>query len=170
MPVAFVALSNTLVVPTVVGVPVMTPVAATMLKPAGSGAAVYAGRNMTVEATDDADVEVYAGGLAFGFWAGSALALEAMVLGCVADFTWARLVARDWAQERMHRAFGGRLARMDAFLAANPGFSVVPPQAVVEAYEQVLGVSGASVLAGHPKSLFGVHALARLSRFGQKTS
>lgn len=65
-------------------------------------------------------VAAYAGGLAFGFWAGSALALAAMVLGCVADFTWARLVARDWAQERMRRAFGGRLARMDAFLAANP--------------------------------------------------
>ena len=34
----------------------------------------------------------YAGGLAFGFWAGAALALIAMVLGCVADFAWARLV------------------------------------------------------------------------------
>ena len=40
VPVVFVAPSSTAVVPTVVGVPVMTPVAATMLKPAGSGLAV----------------------------------------------------------------------------------------------------------------------------------
>lgn len=63
-------------------------------------------------------VAAYAGGLAFGFWAGTALSLLAMVLGCVLDFGWARLVARDWAA-RWLRA-GGKLARMDAFLAANP--------------------------------------------------
>ena len=60
----------------------------------------------------------YAGGLAFGFWAGAALALIAMVLGCVADFAWARLVARDWARRRL--AGGGRAARLDGFLTANP--------------------------------------------------
>lgn len=65
-------------------------------------------------------VAAYAGGLAFGFWAGTGLALAAMVLGCVASFVWARLVAREWARERMRRVWGGRLARVDAFLAANP--------------------------------------------------
>lgn len=63
-------------------------------------------------------VAAYAGGLAFGFWPGTALALLAMVLGCVLDFGWARLVARDWAARRLRA--GGRLARLDAFLAANP--------------------------------------------------
>ena len=48
-------------------------------------------------------VAAYAGGLAFGFWAGAALALAAMVLGCVASFAWARLVAREWARGRMRR-------------------------------------------------------------------
>lgn len=63
-------------------------------------------------------VAAYAGGLAFGFWPGTALALLAMVLGCVLDFGWARLVARDWAARRLRA--GGRLARLDAFLSANP--------------------------------------------------
>ncbi len=39
VPVLFVALSSTAVVPTAVGEPVMTPVAGTMLRPAGSGLA-----------------------------------------------------------------------------------------------------------------------------------
>lgn len=60
----------------------------------------------------------YAGGLAFGFWAGMTLSLLAMVAGCVLDFAWARLVARRWVQRRLAR--GGRAARVDAFLAANP--------------------------------------------------
>lgn len=63
-------------------------------------------------------VAAYAGGLAFGFWAGTALALLAVVLGCVLDFAWARIVARDWAARRLRA--GGRLARLDAFLVANP--------------------------------------------------
>lgn len=60
----------------------------------------------------------YAGGLAFGAWSGFALALLAMVLGCVADFAWARLVARDWARRRLAR--GGWAARLDARLSAHP--------------------------------------------------
>src|SRR4051812_37301738 len=40
VPLAFVAVSATVVTPIAVGVPVMTPVAATMLNPAGSGLAV----------------------------------------------------------------------------------------------------------------------------------
>jgi uncharacterized membrane protein YdjX (TVP38/TMEM64 family) len=64
-------------------------------------------------------VVAYAAGLAYGFWSGIALTLVVEVLACVIDFYWARLVARDWARRRMQR-MGGRLARLDAFLAANP--------------------------------------------------
>ena len=65
-------------------------------------------------------VVAYAGGLAFGFWPGSALALLAEVIGCAADFFWARLVARAWAARFLARseAKGGRLARMERFLTA----------------------------------------------------
>ena len=58
----------------------------------------------------------FAGGYAFGATQGGALSLAAQVLGCVADFWWARLVARDWARRRLR----GRLARADRFLAARP--------------------------------------------------
>lgn len=61
-------------------------------------------------------VVAFAGGYAFGVAAGTGLALVAQLLGCAADFTWARLLARDWAQRRV----GGRLARFDRFLAAHP--------------------------------------------------
>ncbi len=58
----------------------------------------------------------FAGGYVFGPWAGGALALAAQVLGCLADFWWARAVARDWARRRIR----GRVARLDAMLAARP--------------------------------------------------
>ena len=62
-------------------------------------------------------VVAYAGGLAYGFWPGAALALAAEVLGCVADFWWARLVARRWAVRFLER--GGRVARLERFLSAH---------------------------------------------------
>jgi len=62
----------------------------------------------------------FAAGYAFGFWAGILLALVAQMLGCVVDFVWARLVARDWARRRLGGSKGGRLARLDSFLAAHP--------------------------------------------------
>jgi uncharacterized membrane protein YdjX (TVP38/TMEM64 family) len=61
-------------------------------------------------------VAAYAAGLGFGLWTGTALALVAQILGCAADFIWARAVARDWAARRMR----GRLARLDAALAKHP--------------------------------------------------
>ena len=63
-------------------------------------------------------VVAYAGGLAFGFWPGAALALAAEVLGCTANFFWARLAARRWAERWLQRAAGGRLDRLNRFLAA----------------------------------------------------
>jgi uncharacterized membrane protein YdjX (TVP38/TMEM64 family) len=65
-------------------------------------------------------IAAYAGGYAFGLWPGMALALLAQLLGCVLDLAWARLLGRAWAQDIMRRRLGGRLARLDAFLAANP--------------------------------------------------
>lgn len=62
-------------------------------------------------------VVAYAGGLAYGFWPGAALALMAEVLGCAADFWWARLVARRWAVRFLER--GGRVARLERYLAAH---------------------------------------------------
>ena len=62
-------------------------------------------------------VVAYAGGLAFGFWAGAALALTAEIGGCVADFWWARLVARRWAAAWVARS--NRAAQLERFLIAN---------------------------------------------------
>ena len=63
-------------------------------------------------------VVAYAGGLAFGFWPGAVLALVAEMLGCVADFYWARLAARGWAMRWLRSRAGGRLDRLDRFLCA----------------------------------------------------
>jgi uncharacterized membrane protein YdjX (TVP38/TMEM64 family) len=62
----------------------------------------------------------FAGGTAFGALVGSGLSLAAMVAACAVTFFWARLVGRGWARRRIERAFSGRLARVDRFLAANP--------------------------------------------------
>ena len=58
-----------------------------------------------------------AAGLAWGFWAGAPLALAAMMVGCAIDFWWTRLLARRWAARFLA---GGRMARLDRFLQANP--------------------------------------------------
>ncbi len=58
----------------------------------------------------------FAAGYAFGAWRGGALAMAAQMLGCCADFWWARVVARAWAVRRLR----GRLARLDAALSARP--------------------------------------------------
>lgn len=64
-------------------------------------------------------VVAYAGGLAFGFWPGSALALLAEILGCIGDFYWARWVAWAWAARWLARGGTGRLDRLGRFLRAN---------------------------------------------------
>ena len=63
-------------------------------------------------------VVAYAGGLAFGFWPGSALALLAEGLACAGNFVGARLLARQWATRWLLRHSGGRLDRLNRFLAA----------------------------------------------------
>jgi len=62
----------------------------------------------------------FSAGYAFGLWPGIPLVMAGLILACAVDFAWARLVARDWARRRVLGRLGGRLARMDAFLAANP--------------------------------------------------
>lgn len=61
-------------------------------------------------------VTAYAAGLGFGLVEGCVLALAAQMLGCAADFVWARTVARDWAARRIT----GRLSRLDAALTRHP--------------------------------------------------
>lgn len=72
-------------------------------------------------------VVAYAGGLAFGFWPGAALALLAEALGCTANFFTARRLARRWAERWLRRladgspgngGLGGKLDRLDRFLSA----------------------------------------------------
>lgn len=66
-------------------------------------------------------IVAYAGGLAFGFWPGLLLAMVAEIIGCAADFWWARVVARRWAARFIERsaARGGRAARIERFLVSN---------------------------------------------------
>lgn len=58
----------------------------------------------------------FLGGYAFGFLAGTALALGASALGCALAFLAARLLGRRWVSGRM----GERLARIDRFIHDNP--------------------------------------------------
>ena len=65
-------------------------------------------------------VVAFAGGLAYGFWPGSILALVAEVVACGIDFVVARRVGRRWAERFLARdaARGGRVARLERFLVA----------------------------------------------------
>jgi uncharacterized membrane protein YdjX (TVP38/TMEM64 family) len=58
----------------------------------------------------------FLGGYAFGFLAGTLLALAATALGCVIAFGYARLLGRAMVRKR----FSGRIQRIDAFLHENP--------------------------------------------------
>ncbi len=58
----------------------------------------------------------FLGGYAFGFVAGTGLALAATTLGCITAFLFARLLARDWVAGKI----SGRIRRIDDFLSDNP--------------------------------------------------
>jgi len=58
----------------------------------------------------------FLGGYAFGFTQGTALALAATVFGCIAAFTYARLLGRDFVAAR----FPNRVRKIDDFLKHNP--------------------------------------------------
>jgi len=55
--------------------------------------------------------------ISYGLWGGIGVALLAQLLGCAADFFWARFIGHEWAQRRI----SGRLARINSFLTAHPG-------------------------------------------------
>ncbi len=80
------------------------------------GAALVAAGALLSAAGVPRQAVAFAGGYAFGVWQGGALALLAQMLGCLADFWVARVLARDWARRRVN----GRLAWMDRFLSARP--------------------------------------------------
>jgi uncharacterized membrane protein YdjX (TVP38/TMEM64 family) len=85
--------------------------------PTLGGAAVFFAVSATLVAVGmPRQVVAFAAGYAFGAWRGGVLALAAQLLGCAADFWWARLVARDWATRHLR----GRLARVDQMLAEKP--------------------------------------------------
>ncbi len=86
-------------------------------RPTLSGAAIFLAGGATLVAVGlPRQVLAFAAGYAFGAWRGGLLALAAQMLGCAADFWWARLIARDWATRHLR----GRLARIDRMLAAHP--------------------------------------------------
>lgn len=62
-------------------------------------------------------VTALAGGFAFGFWPGVALAMLAQILGCAVDFALARSLGRPAALRFLERRAGGRLRRMERFLS-----------------------------------------------------
>jgi uncharacterized membrane protein YdjX (TVP38/TMEM64 family) len=92
----------------------------------------------------------FAGGTAFGALAGSGLSLAAMLLGCAGSFLWARAIGRDWARRRIERAFSGRLARLDRFIAENPFTATLTlrllPVGNNLALNLLAGLSGVSLL------------------------
>ncbi|MDD2876473.1 MAG: VTT domain-containing protein [Acidiphilium sp.] len=61
-------------------------------------------------------IVAFAAGYAWGVAEGGALALLAQVVGCAADFFWARLIARDFVQSRLR----GRALRLDRLLTTKP--------------------------------------------------
>jgi uncharacterized membrane protein YdjX (TVP38/TMEM64 family) len=62
----------------------------------------------------------FLGGYAFGAALGTALALAATLLGCVAAYGWARLLGREWAERRLAGRFGHRLQPLRDVLADSP--------------------------------------------------
>jgi uncharacterized membrane protein YdjX (TVP38/TMEM64 family) len=97
-------------------------------------------------------VVAYAGGLAFGFWPGMLMAMAAEAIGCAIDFWWARVIARRWAARFLERsaARGGRVARMERFLAANAFSATLTvrllPVGSNIAFNLLAGVSGVAAV------------------------
>jgi len=88
---------------------------ATAPTPFGAALLLGAGAALTAVGVPRQAV-AFAAGYVFGAWRGGALAMGAQMLGCCADYWWARAVARDWAARRLR----GRLARLDRTLNARP--------------------------------------------------
>jgi uncharacterized membrane protein YdjX (TVP38/TMEM64 family) len=104
-------------------------------------------------------VVALAGGYAFGFWPGCALALVAEMLGCAVDFYWARLLGRRAASAFIDRREGGRLHRLDRFLAERAFTATLTLRLLPFGNNFVLnllaGVSGVAAAPFLAASLFG---------------
>ena len=104
-------------------------------------------------------IAAYAAAFAFGFWIGATLALVAQVGGCALDFIWARALGRPWVDALMRRRLGGRFARLDAFLSANPFAATLMLRLLPVGNNLVLnllaGVSGVSATSFLLASLLG---------------
>lgn len=61
-------------------------------------------------------IVAFAAGFAWGAALGVAFALLAQIIGCLVDFYWARLVARDFVQARLR----GRALRLERMLTRQP--------------------------------------------------
>ena len=110
-------------------------------------------------------VVAYAGGLAFGFWPGSALALLAEIGGCAGNFLGARLLARRWATRWLQRNSGGRLDRMNRFLAARTFTATLTLRLLPVGSNLVL-----NLLAGVSGVAFGPFLLASVLGFVPQTA
>ena len=96
----------------------------------------------------------FAGGLAFGAASGTALAMIATLIGCLVDFLWVRVAARDWARCRLLARFP-RLASADRFLVDNP-FAAILTLRLLPVGSCLMG----SLLAGLSAAPVGVFVLA----------
>jgi uncharacterized membrane protein YdjX (TVP38/TMEM64 family) len=95
------------------------------LRPTAAGAALMlAGGGMLSAAGVPRSVTAFAGGYAFGLWAGLALAMGAQLLGCLVTFLWARLIGRGWSQgwgqDWAQRRLAGRWAALHGRLIRRP--------------------------------------------------
>ncbi len=100
-----------------------------------------------------------AGGYAFGFWAGTLLALVAEITACAVQFGWARLLGRQFAIRYLRRREGGRLDRFDRFLSTRAFTATLTLRLLPVGNNLVTnllaGVSGVAVLPFMAASLIG---------------
>jgi uncharacterized membrane protein YdjX (TVP38/TMEM64 family) len=89
----------------------------------------------------------YAAGLGFGLVGGCVLSLAAQLIGCAADFAWARWVGRAWAARRIR----GRVARLEAALTRRPFVAALTLRLLPVGSNLVLNLlAGVSAIAAGP--------------------
>jgi len=122
-------------------------------RPTPEGAAILVGVGASLAAVGlPRQAVAFAGGYAFGAWRGGALALLAQLIGCAADFWWARSVAPGWARLRL-------AGRLDRLLQARPFTTTLTLRLLPVSSNLLLnlaaGVSGVQARAFFAASLLG---------------